>query len=184
MKGRNPLSIEIYSKVREVSMFNFRNSVFVLTLFSTLGCGLMAGVFFAFSGFVMKGLGRVPANEGIAAMQSINQVVPGSAFGAAFMITPIICLAAMFAAIWQRSETGGIYILAGGIIYLVTSLLVTLVFNVPLNDSLAAIPANSPEGAAYWSVYQNSWNWWNHVRMIGSLASTVAFIFALLRQTF
>ncbi len=28
--------------------------LFVLTLFAALGCGLMAGVFFAFSAFVMK----------------------------------------------------------------------------------------------------------------------------------
>jgi uncharacterized membrane protein len=32
----------------------------------------MAGVFFACSTFVMKALARLPANEGIAAMQSIK----------------------------------------------------------------------------------------------------------------
>lgn len=162
-------------------MFTFKNSIFVLTLFSTLGCALMAGVFFAFSGFVMKGLGRIPANEGITAMQSINQVVPGSIFGVVFVITPVICLAAMIAAILKWDETSGGYILAGGIIYLITSLAVTLVFNIPLNDSLAAISANQPEIQTFWSNYQDSWNWWNHVRTIGSLSSTVAFIFALLR---
>jgi uncharacterized membrane protein len=160
-------------------MFTFKNSIFVLTLFSTLGCALMAGVFFAFSGFVMKGLERIPANEGIAAMQSINQVVPGSIFGAAFVITPVICLAAMITAISKWDEANSVYILAGGILYLITSLVVTLVFNIPLNDSLAAISANQPEGQAFWINYQNSWNWWNHVRTLGSLGSTVMFIFAL-----
>lgn len=162
-------------------MFTFKNSIYVLTLFSTLGCALMAGVFFAFSGFVMKGLGRIPASEGIAAMQSINQVVPGSIFGAAFVITPVICLAAMITAILRWDEAGGGYILAGGIIYLITSLMVTLVFNIPLNDSLAALSGNQPEAQAFWINYQDSWNWWNHVRTIGSLGSTIAFIFALMR---
>lgn len=163
-------------------MFTFKNSIFVLTLFSTLGCALMAGVFFAFSGFVMKGLGRIPASEGIAAMQSINQVVPGSAFGAAFVVTPFVCIAAMLAAIWQWNEAGGVYILAGGMIYLVTSLIVTLVFNIPLNDSLTAISANAPGSSDFWNSYQDSWNLWNHVRTLGSLASTVAFVFALMRS--
>ena len=46
--------------------------VVALTLVTALGCGLNAGVFFAFSGFVMNGLRRLPAAQGIAAMQSIN----------------------------------------------------------------------------------------------------------------
>ncbi len=36
-------------------------------------CGLVAGVFFAFSTFVMSGLARLPPADGIRAMQSINR---------------------------------------------------------------------------------------------------------------
>lgn len=39
---------------------------FVLTLLSALGSGLMAGVFFAFSVFIMKALARLPPPQGIA----------------------------------------------------------------------------------------------------------------------
>jgi uncharacterized membrane protein len=49
--------------------------LFALTLVAALGCGLMAGVFFAFSAFVMKALARLPLAQGIAAMQSINVAV-------------------------------------------------------------------------------------------------------------
>jgi len=49
-----------------------QNLIFILTLVSALGCGLIAGVFFAFSAFVMKALARLPPAQGIAAMQSIN----------------------------------------------------------------------------------------------------------------
>jgi uncharacterized membrane protein len=49
--------------------------IFAVTLFTALGCGLMAGFFFAFSAFVMKALARHSAAEGIAAMQSINVAV-------------------------------------------------------------------------------------------------------------
>ena len=46
-----------------------------LTLCAALGCGLMAGVFFAFSAFIMKALTRLPPRDGIAAMQSMNVAV-------------------------------------------------------------------------------------------------------------
>ena len=38
--------------------------LFLLTLFSALGCGLIAGVFFAFSAFVMKALARIQPGAG------------------------------------------------------------------------------------------------------------------------
>ena len=34
--------------------------LFALKLFALLGCGLVAGVFFAFSSFVMNALSRLP----------------------------------------------------------------------------------------------------------------------------
>ena len=46
------------------------NLLFVLTLSSALGCGLIAGVFFAFSAFVMRALARLEPAQGMAAMQS------------------------------------------------------------------------------------------------------------------
>jgi uncharacterized membrane protein len=41
---------------------------FALKLFTALGCGLVAGVFFAFSTFVMNALARLQPREGIAAI--------------------------------------------------------------------------------------------------------------------
>ena len=57
--------------------------LFVLTLLAALGCAMMAGVFFAFSAFVMKALARLPAQQGIGAMQAINV----AAVTFAFMVT-------------------------------------------------------------------------------------------------
>ena len=47
----------------------------VMILFSALGSALVAGIFFAFSTFVMKALGRLQPEQGIAAMQAINVTV-------------------------------------------------------------------------------------------------------------
>ena len=64
---------------------------FGVTLIAALGSGLIAGVFFAFSTFVMKALARLAPAEGIAAMQSINVVVLNPWFLGAFFGTALGC---------------------------------------------------------------------------------------------
>ena len=66
--------------------------LFVLTLFAALGCALMAGAFFAFSSFVMPALRRLPATQGIAAMQSINVLAVTPIFMTALFGTAAACL--------------------------------------------------------------------------------------------
>ena len=63
------------------------DALFALTLVTALGCGLNAGVFFAFSTFVMAGLRRLPAPQAIAAMQSINVTRRTPAFMTALLGT-------------------------------------------------------------------------------------------------
>ena len=59
---------------------------------AVLGTAIVGGVFFAFSSFIMKALGRVSAPEGIAAMQSINVVVINPSFLGVFMGTALLSL--------------------------------------------------------------------------------------------
>ena len=63
--------------------------IFVLTLLAALSCAMMAGVFFAFSTFVMKALARLPAQQGIGAMQAINVAAVTFAFMAALFGTAV-----------------------------------------------------------------------------------------------
>jgi hypothetical protein len=60
-----------------------------LTIVTALGCGLCAGVFFAFSSFVMKALARLPPADAVAAMQAINVVAVTPAFMAALFGTAL-----------------------------------------------------------------------------------------------
>jgi uncharacterized membrane protein len=66
----------------------------------------------------------------------------------------------------------------GGIVFLLAVLGVTIVFNVPLNDALAAAPAGSAEQAALWQRYLDVWTMWNHVRTLGSLVAVGLFTLA------
>ncbi len=93
--------------------------LFVLTLFAALGCGLVAGVFFAFSAFVMKALSRLPPGEGITAMQSINVAVLNPWFLVAFFGTAAACVLALISALLQWHEPATVYLLVGSALYLI-----------------------------------------------------------------
>lgn len=153
--------------------------LFVLPLVSALGCGLMAGVFFAFSTFVMSALARIPAAQGIAAMQSINVLAVNSWFGAAFFGTALACVLLLITAglRWHRPGSG--WMLAGSLLYLIGVMGVTIACNVPQNDALATVHPASPEGARLWTGYVTGWTAWNHVRTFAALAATAALILAL-----
>ena len=153
----------------------------VLTLISALGCGLMAGFFFAFSVSVMKALGRLAPAQGIAAMQSINVVVINPVFLIAFFGTAMGCLAVAISALRTWDNPAAAYLLAGGLLYLGGSFVVTIVFNVPRNNALAAVEPSSAAGEALWAKYLTTWTAWNHVRTVAALAAT-AFLSIALRQ--
>ena len=155
--------------------------LFPLTLAALLGSGLIAGVFFAFSAFVMKGLAALSAEKGIAAMQSINVVVQNPLFFAVLFGTALLSILAIVFAAMRWKTLGAAFLLVGGILYLV-GILVTAAANVPLNDALAAAQPTSAEGATLWAKYLTNWTAWNHVRTITSLAATAAFALALYRK--
>lgn len=152
---------------------------FVLTLVAALGCGLVAGVFFAFSAFVMKALSNLPIGQGIAAMQSINLTVLNPWFFGAFFGTAAACLVELVYSLLQWDEPSAIYLLFGSILYLVGCFLVTIVFNVPKNEALASLSPGDPDGESRWTGYVATWTAWNHVRTVAALAGATSFGIAL-----
>jgi hypothetical protein len=78
-----------------------------VTLVAALGCGLIAGVFFALSVFVMKVLTRLCPGDGIAAMQSINVAVLNPSFMGACFGTAGACVLAVIAALLRWLEPVG-----------------------------------------------------------------------------
>ena len=131
--------------------------IFLLTLFSALGCGLIAGVFFAFSAFVMPALARVPPAQGIAAMRSINVAALKWPFMAAFFGTAASCALLAVGSLFWRQDHFDSYLFIGGGIYLVGAVLVTVLFNVPRNEKLIGVRSDSVEGTELWSRYVAEW---------------------------
>ena len=154
-------------------------SLFALKLLTALGCGLAAGVFFAFSTFVMPALARLQPPQGIAAMQSINITAINPLFMIALFGTALACLFLVVSVLfkWQQSSTA--YLLAGSLLYLIGTIGVTIAFNIPLNDALAIIKPDSREGANLWANYLTTWTFWNHVRTIASLVAATLLTLAI-----
>lgn len=157
--------------------------LFALKLFSALGCGLVAGIFFAFSTFVMKALAQQTPAQGIAAMQSINITVINPLFMLAFLGTGVTCLILAVSSLLKWHQPGAVYLLIGSLLYLVGTVLVTIVFNVPLNDALAIVKPDSTDGANLWSSYLTNWTFWNHVRTAAALAAATLLTLALCQKT-
>jgi uncharacterized membrane protein len=153
--------------------------LFVLTLITALACGLVAGFFFAYSASVMRALARLPAPQGIAAMQSINVVVINPLVMSALFGTALACAVLIVAAVIEWGEPYAVYLLIGGAVYLVGVVLLTIVYHVPRNDALARVDPDSPDAARHWSRYAGGWTAWNHVRAVTALAAATLLTIAL-----
>jgi uncharacterized membrane protein len=150
-----------------------------LELVAALGCGLVAGVFFAFSTFVMPALARLQPSQGIAAMQSINVTVYNPWFMTAFLGTAVACLLLAISSLFKWHQPGAVYLFAGSLLYLIGTVLVTGAFNVPLTEPLALVDPNSANGANLWSSYLTHWTNWNHVRTAAAFAAAALLTIAL-----
>lgn len=131
-----------------------------ITLIAAAASGLMAGLFFSFSVAVMPGLADLPAGHARDAMRRINVRIQNPVFLLVFAGNVVLCGIEVF--------QGRI---AGGLLYIVGSFLLTMVVNVPMNNRLERTDD------AYWPEYLRRWTIWNHVRGLACLASTVILLF-------
>ncbi len=149
---------------------------------STIGSALVAGVFLAFSSFIMDALARIPAAQGIGAMQAVNVTVIGSSFLITLLVTALACVGLTIGATTTWDRPGSTAIVIGAALYLVGVVGVTSVFNVPRNDALAALEPTSAAAADLWKTYLSQWTAYNHVRTLSALAAAISFLVALARR--
>jgi len=143
----------------------------VIIIASILGSGLITGLLFAFSNFVMRALADLPPDKGMFAMQRINEKIINPIFMIFFFGTPILCLVIVFACGQNINEPGSFYLLMGALAYLIGPFGITMLFNVPLNNLLAR--TNAPDADKVWPMYQKKWQRWNHIRTYIGVISIV-----------
>lgn len=156
--------------------------VTALLWFSAVSCGLMAGLYFAFSAFIMQALASIDRAAGAAAMNAINRVIQRSLFMPLFLGSSLACLLLAVIALIDWGASGAAAMFAGGLIYVVGMFVVTMRFNVPLNNALAAADPTDEKQAAAWTAYLDRWTRWNHVRTLSSTAALILFIAAIVQR--
>ena len=72
-------------------------------------------------------------------------------------------------------EPRAAWLLAGSVLYLVGTILVTMRFNVPRNEALKRVAPSSAEGASLWADYLVTWTYWNHVRTAAAFLASACF---------
>lgn len=152
----------------------------VLILASAASSALVAGIFYAFSSFVMPALARIQSSEGINAMNSINVTVITPSFMALFMGSALLGIVLGGWALFSISQLDSQLILLGCLLYVVGRFGVTMVFNVPLNTQLAA--TSPADGNVFWQSYLQTWTLWNTVRTAAAALASMVFVAVALRQ--
>ena len=142
----------------------------IVIVASIVGAGLVTGLLFAFSNFVMRALADLPPEKGMFAMQRINETIINPIFLVLFFGTPLLCLAVAGNSVIGLNEPGRLWLFIGSLAYLVGPLGITVFFNVPLNNILAR--SNASEAENIWPMYQKKWRQWNHIRTYVGVAST------------
>jgi uncharacterized membrane protein len=140
-----------------------------LTAAAAIGSGVVGGVLFAFSTFIMNALNRLPATQSISAMQAINKAAPNALFMTALFGTAAACVALAIAALFGRGNPATTYQLAGSALYLL-AVVVTIAYHVPRNNALATLDPANVDAARHWPTYMSRWTAWNHVRATASIA--------------
>ena len=135
------------------------------------GAGVITGLLFAFSNFVMRALADLPNDKGMFAMQRVNEKILNPVFLFLFLGTPILCVLIAFKSAMQLDSSGSLFLLIGALSYLIGPFGITMLFNVPLNNKLAEAERSDADEA--WPAYQKQWQRWNHFRTYIGVVSIV-----------
>jgi uncharacterized membrane protein len=148
----------------------------VLSIVSAIGSALAAGIFFAFSTFVMPALARLPHAQGIAAMQAINVAAVRPGLMLELFGTAAACIATGIVALTNWHSATGPFVLTGVALYLLGVIALTAGYHQPRNLRLAELDPSSAESPGHWRQYVAQWSVWNHVRTIAALLASAAFL--------
>lgn len=149
-----------------------------LVVTAATGSALGAGVFFAFSGFVMAGLDDLRSARGIEAMKSINRSAETAPLMLLLFGTALLCLGLGVWAVRSWGDPRAVWVLAGALAYLIGTIGITVAANVPLNQALAELSPHAAGAAEEWRRFVHDWMLWNHLRFLTSTAAAVTFILA------
>ena len=154
----------------------------ILTSLAALATAAAGGMMYVFSTFVMRGLDRTGPVDAITAMRGINAEANGNpAFLLAYFGATILALVVGVIAVVQLNQPGSWWLLIGAVLGIIGAI-ITIFFNVPLNNHLETV---NPDGlstvdaAREWQAYFSTWTAWNHVRTVISFLGALLLLLGL-----
>jgi len=137
---------------------------------------------YVFSTFVMRGLDRTGPVDAITAMRGINAEANGNpAFLLAYFGATILALVVGVIAVVQLNQPGSWWLLIGAVLGILGAI-ITMVFNVPLNNQLDTVNPDglsTADAAREWQAYFSTWTAWNHVRTVISFLGALLLLLGL-----
>lgn len=137
---------------------------------SLLLAGAIFGFFYAWVCSTMWGLDAIDPRVAIEAMQGMNASVRNAVFAPAFFGTPFVMMLTAALARGLGHRRAGLCFAAGGLLYLVGGMILTMSVNVPMNEALGAVavPEDRAAAAAIWEAYSPRWQVFNILRTLVS----------------
>jgi uncharacterized membrane protein len=135
------------------------------------------GIIFIFSNTIMPSLGKLDADVGIEAMNTINTLIVNPSFIFFFFGGLISAIPARN--MWvnkegKYSDVSRYYALASTLVFFFGEFMVTVTQNVPRNNALLVVDPESEEGADYWqNEFIPQWVAWNTARGTFAIISSV-----------
>lgn len=134
----------------------------MMTTFTAVGSGILAGIYAAFAVMVMPALRRGAPQGAAAVMGEINARAERGPFIVLFLAVTGAALVSGVAA--TQRQSAGEAVVAGAAL---ASSVITVLANVPLNRKLAG------RGHRYWGEYVTRWGHWNILRMVAAAAAPI-----------
>ncbi len=143
----------------------------ILGVLAVTGSGVVTGLLFAFSNFVMRTLAELPNDKGMSVMRRVNKTIINPVFLVFFLGTPVLCVLIAYQSFQGLDLAGNWFLFLGAITYLIGPFGLTVLFNVPLNNRLARSKLSDADEV--WPDYQRRWQHWNHIRTYIGVISVV-----------
>jgi uncharacterized membrane protein len=157
----------------------------ILTSIAAIASAAAGGMMYVFSTFVMSGLNRTGAVEAVTAMRGINAEANASAaFLLAYLGAGVLALVVGVIAAVQLRQPGRWWVLVGAVFGILAAI-ITMAFNVPLNDHLDGVDPQGLTGAdaaREWQSFYPTWTAWNHVRTVTAFVAAALMLIGLLHD--
>ena len=139
---------------------------------SAAASGVMGGVLFGFSSFVMPALRRLPASQAVAAMQAMNRTAP-RALGVPLVVSGPGTAAVAAWALTRADVPGDVRtLLVAGAVTAAAAFAITAGYHVPRNNRLDTVDAMSEGAGLAWGAFVPGWVSMNHTRTALSLVAS------------